>query len=119
MRSRVLAARRGLDLPSFMKDADDAARLEAVVGRLRELYDELRGVGPSGVDDARRRYIAARKDQTVATVLGNIASYFVRGRDDGYLGGNAKNFSVGSLERAECEVPFTAPASACGRARRL
>ena len=41
-------------------------------------------------------------------MLGNIASYFVRGRDDGYLGGNAKNFSVGSLERAECEVPFTA-----------
>ncbi|MBM6706721.1 PD-(D/E)XK nuclease family protein [Bifidobacterium pullorum subsp. saeculare] len=103
-----LGSEEGLDLPSFMKDADDAARLEAVVGRLRELYDELRGVGPSGVDDARRRYIAARKDQTVATVLGNIASYFVHGRDDGYLGGNAKNFSVGSLERAECEVPFTA-----------
>ena len=98
----------GLDSPSFMQDANDEERLEAVAGRLQTLYDELRGAGPANVDDARQRYLARRKDQTASTVLGNIAAYFVHGLDDGYLGGNAKRFSVGTLERAECEVPFTA-----------
>lgn len=102
-----LGSEEGLDMPSFMPDATETARLEAVTHRLRELYTQLRP-NPSTIADTRQRYNAMRKDQSADEVLANIAGYFVKGGDDGYLRGNAKNFSIGTLERVECEREFAA-----------
>ena len=71
------------------------------------IYRSLRR-DPQGIDSPTDRYDAMKLDRSAETMLTNIASYFVNGCDAAYPFRNAQYMSVGALERAECEVEFTA-----------
>ena len=102
-----LGSEQGLDRPDHLSGAPLEERREAVAEALMDLYRELRP-DPNQVADPVGRYALMRKDDGARDVLGNIADYFTGSHGMQYLGGNVGNFEVGELERAECEVPFTA-----------
>lgn len=102
-----LASEEGLDLPDDHATASMQERVEAVTARMMALYDQERGPADDD-DEAFEQYQAMRNDADAERVLGNIAHYFVYSNTSDYLQQNADNFSVGRLERAQCEVSFAA-----------
>lgn len=102
-----LGSEEGLDLPDARAEDGVESRVETVTARLQALYDQNKP-DLAAVDDVAKRYAAMRKDQSAPAVLANIASYFVRSNEPGYLAGNAKFFETGILERAVCEEELAA-----------
>nr|WP_241216998.1 PD-(D/E)XK nuclease family protein [Bifidobacterium goeldii] len=103
-----LASEEGLDLPTWRPElTDTAARIDAVRDRMMVIYRERRGDGVV-IDDPADRYAAAQRDATAENVLGMIANYFIMSNMATYPAGNAKNFSIGVLESAQCERSFSA-----------
>ena len=96
-----------LDMPGSMAAESTESRIAAVTERLMAIYRSLRR-DPQGIDSPTDRYDAMKLDRSAETMLTNIASYFVNGCDAAYPFRNAQYMSVGALERAECEVEFTA-----------
>lgn len=99
------ASEEGLDLPGG--EGTESERAEAIRSRMMEIYRDLRA-DPSGIADPADRYAVARQDATAEDVLGNIAMYFVRSNDGDYPTGNVNNFTIGTLDSAECERSFSA-----------
>ncbi|MBT1182179.1 PD-(D/E)XK nuclease family protein [Bifidobacterium sp. CP2] len=97
----------GLDMPGFMAGSGREERTEAVLSRLRAIYEGLRP-DPDAVGDPADRYAMIRKDADAETALAAIAGYFVSSNEPDYLGRNGDNFDIGTLERADCEEEFTA-----------
>ena len=114
-----LGSQMGLDHleahPELAKDlglkpeTGEDMRIEAVSGKLYELYQQERP-DLSVITDTAQRYKAMAKDDSAKAALDNIASYFVasdRAPED-YLARNAKNFRIGKLKSVECERWFSA-----------
>lgn len=100
------ASEEGLDLPSAFADQPINARVAAIRDRMSDIYHELSG--PLSVSDPQQRYDAVRKDASADVILDMIAHYFVMSNTDEYPAGNHTNFTVGTLQEAECERTFTA-----------
>ncbi|MCH9275291.1 PD-(D/E)XK nuclease family protein [Bifidobacterium amazonense] len=101
------ASAAGLDLPDAYASQPAESRMERVRDDMMDLYRSLR-TDPAVIARPEDRYDAARKDATAEAVFGRIASYFVSSNDAGYPVGNTANFTVGTLESAECERSFAA-----------
>lgn len=96
-----------LDNPDYHADMPIEDRIAAISGRMMDRYRQLR-VDPATVNNPADRYTLLYKDAQVATMLGNIASYFVKSNSADYLQSNSDNFTVGVLDYAECEKEFDA-----------
>ena len=96
-----------LDMPGAVAAEGAGNRIAAVSERLMAIYRSLRR-DPQTIESPTDRYAALQLDRSAETMLTNIASYFVNGCDAAYPFRNAQYMSVGALERAECEVEFTA-----------
>ncbi|MDD6086569.1 MAG: PD-(D/E)XK nuclease family protein, partial [Bifidobacterium boum] len=101
------ASAAGLDNPDYHADTPIEDRIAAISGRMMDRYRQLR-VDPATVNNPADRYTLLYKDAQVATMLGNIASYFVKSNGADYLQSNSDNFTVGVLDYAECEKEFDA-----------
>ncbi|OZG62797.1 PD-(D/E)XK nuclease superfamily [Bifidobacterium hapali] len=100
------ASEEGLDLPNAFADQPIESRVAAIHARMLDIYHELSG--PLSVSDPKQQYDAARKDASADAILDMIAHYFVMSNMDEYPAGNHTNFTVGTLQEAECERTFTA-----------
>ncbi|KAB8296549.1 PD-(D/E)XK nuclease family protein [Bifidobacterium apri] len=105
------ASAAGLDHPDYHADMSADDRIVAIRDRMVARYRQLR-VDPATVNNPADRYTLLYKDAQVATMLGNIASYFVKSNDNDYPQGNKRkpedNIIAGVLDRAECEKEFDA-----------
>ncbi|KAA8819280.1 PD-(D/E)XK nuclease family protein [Bifidobacterium vespertilionis] len=95
------ASAEGLDMPGAGLSS------EAIAERMRAIYDELKP-DVNAIDDVRERYIAARHDADAAGMIANIAAYFADSNAAGYPPKNEDSITVGRLERADCEMGFSA-----------
>ena len=96
-----------LDMPGGVPGESAETRIAAVAERLMAIYRSLRG-DPQTIESPTDRYTAMTLDQSAEGMLTHIAWYFVNGCDSAYPFSNAKHFSIGELERVECEVGFAA-----------
>ncbi|KAB8287782.1 PD-(D/E)XK nuclease superfamily [Bifidobacterium ramosum] len=108
------ASEQGLDLPGKRADAAGTvlpdtpdARIDAVRDAMTAIYQSMRP-DPSQIVDPVERYRAIVKDRDADAVLGRIAGYFVNSNTVDYPTKNTKNFTVGTLDHAECERQFRA-----------
>lgn len=96
-----------LDMPGAVATEGAGNRIAAVSERLMAIYRSLRR-DPQTIESPTDRYAALQLDRSAETMMTHIATYFVNGCDAAYPFRNAQYMSVGALERAECEVEFTA-----------
>lgn len=100
-----------LDAPDNQQGETEDQRIAAISDQMMARYQELR-VDPATVSDPADRYTLLYKDAQVSTMLGNIASYFVKSNDPEYVirrgGKDTEPIEVGKLESAECEKEFNA-----------
>ncbi|QAY32404.1 nuclease [Bifidobacterium pullorum subsp. gallinarum] len=96
-----------LDMPGAVAAEGAGNRIAAVSERLMAIYRSLRR-DPQTIESPTDRYAALQLDRSAETMMTHIATYFVNGCNPAYPFRNAEYMSVGALERAECEVEFTA-----------
>lgn len=96
-----------LDMPGAVATEGAGNRIAAVSERLMAIYRSLRR-DPQTIESPTDRYAALQLDRSAETMMTHIATYFVNGCNPAYPFRNAEYMSVGALERAECEVEFTA-----------
>ncbi|WP_140556444.1 PD-(D/E)XK nuclease family protein [Bifidobacterium sp. UTCIF-39] len=113
------ASAEGLDMPDNQPGATSEEKIAAIIGRMLDIYAELR-VDPEDIPTVAERYDAMVKDRSAGTLLHHIAEYFVNSAtavggkgssgDDTYgrQGKTPPPVLVGTLESATCEKPFLA-----------
>lgn len=101
------AAEQGWDLPDHHAELPIDGRIDAIRDEMMAVYRDLRA-DPRLISDPTDRYKALQKDAKAAETIRNIADYFVTSNTADYPGGNAKYFSIGTLQQSDCEVEFTA-----------
>ena len=101
------ASEEGLDLPGNHTNLNDVENIDAIVRWMLDEYGRRREDLQS-ITDPAQRYAALRKDGEAAETLRNAATYFVTSNRTGYPAKNNDKFTVGTLERAEVELKFTA-----------
>lgn len=100
------AALEGLDAVDFMGEFSLETRITAITERMLHIYEALK-LDPATVREPENKFSAMRNDANARKVLGSVAQYFVMSNTDEYLKGNAKHFSIGTLDESRCEVPFS------------
>ncbi|MGO3357651.1 MAG: PD-(D/E)XK nuclease family protein [Bifidobacterium crudilactis] len=106
-----LASEQGLDDAQTIQERVRREGQQAVIvstaDAMMELYRQCSGE-LSSPPDYQQSYDLRRREANARTIMGNIASYFVRSVHKEYAQTGKYPIDVGSLESVECELPFTA-----------
>lgn len=105
------ASKDGLDRPGRLDlgkdDVGSQKLIEDTTDSMMEIYRDLLERFPT-FSHPKDAYEVRRRDSRARSVLGNIASYFVKSAQEGYASGGKTPVVVGTLLDAQQEEQFTA-----------